>query len=143
MLSFWDSSALVPLIISQQKTTFCLKHWKASAANSLVWWTTQIECFSALSRLKREEEISGEEFEQAEVRLIQLLKACHEVQPSQLLKDKALRALKLHKLRAADAMQLAAALVAAEDLNSPINFICLDKRLAESAKLEGLKVLTE
>ncbi len=47
----------------------------------------------------------------------------------------------IHPLRAADAMQLAAALVWTEDATSGAEFVCLDQNLREAALKEGFTIL--
>lgn len=46
-----------------------------------------------------------------------------------------------HSLRAADAGQLAAAMLVQEQMSSPLTFVCLDQRLSIAAELEGLEVM--
>ena len=46
-----------------------------------------------------------------------------------------------HPLRAADALQLGAALVVAENRTAPLTFVTFDRRLAEAAEREGFEVL--
>ena len=64
-----------------------------------------------------------------------------EVRPVQRVRDRALRLLRIHPLRSADALQLAAALVAAGDDPRRQDFVCSDVRLAAAAKREGFAVL--
>jgi len=49
--------------------------------------------------------------------------------------------LRIHPLRAADSLQLAAALTVAEQEPSSLSFVCLDQRLAEAAIREGLPTI--
>jgi hypothetical protein len=65
----------------------------------------------------------------------------HEVAPSESLRRSAERLLRVHSLRAADSLQLAAALVAANHDPQSIEFVCLDARLAAAAQREGFAVL--
>jgi hypothetical protein len=51
------------------------------------------------------------------------------------------RLLRVHPLRAADSLQLAAALAIAGDDPAELGFVCLDQRLVEAARKEGLDVL--
>jgi aminopeptidase N len=51
------------------------------------------------------------------------------------------RLLRVHPLRAADSLQLAAALAIAGDDPSELGFVCLDQRLVEAARKEGLDVI--
>lgn len=74
-------------------------------------------------------------------RLQILARAWHEIDPSDLIRDAANRFLRVHPLRAADALQLAAAFVAAERRPSTLQMITLDERLAEAARKEGFVVI--
>jgi hypothetical protein len=49
--------------------------------------------------------------------------------------------LALHDLRAADALQLAAALIACDEQPALLPFVTLDRRLADAARREGFRVL--
>ncbi len=81
----------------------------------------------------------------AALQKIRLSSAWFEIQPGQLVRSYAFRVLRVHQLRAADALQLAAALVWAGTPAtgpSPVaEIVTLDGRLAEAARLEGLSVL--
>ncbi len=50
------------------------------------------------------------------------------------------RVVEAHPLRAADALQIAAALVAAEEDPGSLPFVTLDRNLAEAAEREGFRV---
>lgn len=108
----------------------------------VAWWGSPVECLSALARLRREEALSTAEEEQAQTVLRALMTAWTEVEPSGLVREQAGRVLRLHPLRAADALQLAAALVWCQG-GDPIHrpFICLDQRLREAARREGFHIL--
>jgi hypothetical protein len=51
------------------------------------------------------------------------------------------RLLRTHPLRAADALQLAAALIAADHDPTSLAIVCLDERLRVAARREGFIVL--
>ena len=52
-MRFWDSSAIVPLLV--EEGTSAGRHALLEADSEIVtWWTTYIECESALCRLERE-----------------------------------------------------------------------------------------
>ena len=57
------------------------------------------------------------------------------------MRETATRFLRVHPLRAADALQLAAAFVVAENRPSSLELITLDDRLGDAARKEGFKVL--
>src|SRR6267143_499672 len=75
-------------------------------------------------------------------RLKQVANAWHEVDPSDPVREAAVRFLRVHPLRAADALQLAAAFIAAERRPSSLEVVTLDDRLAVAARKEGF-VLSE
>jgi hypothetical protein len=66
-----------------------------------------------------------------------------EIQPGNRIREGAARVLLLHPLRAADSLQLSAALVWADSRPSGHSFVCLDSRLREAAFGEGFTVLPE
>jgi predicted nucleic acid-binding protein len=113
-----------------------------SDAAILAWWAAQIECESAISRLEREGLLARRSATAARARLDRFAVTWHEVQPSDPLRDDARRLLRVHDLRAADALQLASARVAAEGRPALLAFVCLDERLAAAAEREGFPVLS-
>lgn len=139
-MKFWDISALMPL---------CLKEPQTEKIQSLVqkdddlvaWWGTLIEGYSALARLRREQVLTGEEEGQSRQVFLRLSSQWTEIRPSNLVRDQASRVLLLHPLRAADALQLAAALVWSGSQTTSLEFVCLDHRLREAAAREGFQVI--
>jgi len=105
------------------------------------WWGTKVECASALARLEREGILVASEAELAFSRIQEISEQWIEVPASSRLREIAIRMLRVHVLRAADAMQLAAAFTAAENNPSTLEFVCFDKRLASAAAKEGFRVL--
>ena len=63
-----------------------------------------------------------------------------EIVPTDAMRAHALRLLRVHPLRAAEALRLAAALVWA-DAQSGHTLVTFDERLAHVAELEGFRVL--
>lgn len=104
----------------------------------LVWWATEVECASALARLERDEALTTEANVVAFARLSDLKRSWHEVQPVESVRRTAKRLLRTHPLRAAGAMQLAAAVVASEGDPGSMEIVSLDERLVEAARREGL-----
>jgi predicted nucleic acid-binding protein len=139
-VKFWDASAIVPLLIAEVSTRRLL----ALAADDpamLVWWGSEVECASALARLEREAAIDANGIVTAFSRLGQLKSAWHEVDPSDVVRETAIRFLRVHPLRAADALQLAAAFAAAEGRPASLELITLDDRLYMAAQKEGFAVV--
>ena len=139
-MRFWDSSALVPLL-AEEASTVAMRSRLDEDRELLVWWGTRVECASALARRLREGRLGRQEALRAEQRLQRLSKAWSEVAPMDPVRTAAERLLRVHPLRAADALQLAAAVVAAEHVPASMELVTLDDRLAEAAELEGFRVL--
>ena len=107
----------------------------------LVWWGSQVECASALSRLERGALLDGKAVTLAFDRLKQLADGWHEIEPSEIVRENAIRFLRVHPLRAVDALQLAAAFLAAERRPSSLEIVTLDERLADAARKEGFELV--
>jgi predicted nucleic acid-binding protein len=139
-LKFWDSSAIVPLLLEQSDSPD-MQRLFASDPALIVWWATSVECASAAARLEREGKLTDLEAEAVLGKLDALGQAWSEVLPSPTVRAVATRLLRTHPLRAADALQLAAALILAEPHARKPGFVCLDDRLAAAARKEGLSVI--
>ena len=139
-MRFWDASAIVPLVLAEP-TTKAVQAVAAKDPVMLVWWATEVECASALTRLEREGALDEQAMTQAMARLAQLASGWHEVDPSDSVREAAVRFLRVHPLRAADALQLAAAYIAAERRPSSLQLVTLDDRLAIAARKEGFTVV--
>ena len=139
-MRFWDASAVVPLLVSEQ-TTAALMALLESDPVMLVWWGTPVECTSALARREREGMASGADVARAHGRLRLVTTSWQEVLPADAVRATAQRLLRVHPLRAADSLQLAAAIVASEHEPASLEFVSLDDRLNEAAGREGFPVL--
>jgi len=100
-----------------------------------------VECASALARLERGALLDVKGAASAFDRLKQLANGWHEIEPSETVRENALRFLRVHPLRAADALQLAAAFLAAERRPSTLEVVTLDERLADAARKEGFELI--
>ena len=133
---FWDASAIVPLLVAES-TTRLMQALAAQDPDMLVWWGSEVECVSALARLERAAALDGKAMALASKRLKQLAQGWHEIEPSEIVRETAMRFLRVHPLRAADALQLAAAFTAAERRPASLRLVTLDERLADAARKEG------
>lgn len=104
------------------------------------WWGTPIECASAIGRRERDGSITTAEAAVASRKLAVLESRWFEIAPSEEVRDVARRVVRVHDLRAADALQLAASLAASGDQDDPLPFVTLDERLALAASREGFPV---
>jgi hypothetical protein len=137
---FWDSSAVVPLLVEEASTVPVTAAYR-SDAEMLVWWATEVECVSALARLERAGSLSAVAMSEAVDRLTALAAAWSVVDPTDRVRQLAIRHLRVHPLRAAAALQLAAATVGAEDAPASLGFVTLDAQLADAARREGFAIL--
>jgi predicted nucleic acid-binding protein len=138
-MRFWDSSAIIPLCL-KEKASEAVKGLMKDDEDIVVWWTTYIECLSALSRRQREGVLTSGDAAKARAVLSALAAAWSEVQPTEMVRVRAERLLSIHPLRAADALQLAAALVWAQETPRGLDFVCLDQNLRESSLKEGFSI---
>jgi predicted nucleic acid-binding protein len=139
-MRFWDSSAIVPLLLEEPISPSMVAEYLREP-EQIAWWATGIECVSALARAERDGRLATAAMADAVGRLEALERAWAAVQPTDQLRELAVRLLRVHALRAADALQLAAALVAAEGHPGSLTVISLDERLALAAEREGLRVV--
>jgi uncharacterized protein len=138
-VKFWDSSALVPLLV-EEEVSERVRDLYLGDAGTITWCGTAVECASAVARLEREESLSPRAATEALERLDALARHWHRIEPVDEVLEIARRLLRVHPLRAADALQLAAAVLAAEGRPSTLEFICLAERLATAAEREGFPV---
>jgi hypothetical protein len=139
-MRFWDCSALIPLFVEQDDTESLLS-LLAEDPRAVVWWGSAVECFSAFNRLLREGFVEQSVFADLQKRFDALAASWVETLPTTRLRQRAIRLLRLHPLRAAAALQLAAALIACEENPQTLPFLCTDIRLREAAAKEGFQVL--
>lgn len=138
-MKFWDTSALLPLIVEEPRTKAMEALLRDDPA-AAVWWLTPVECWSALARLEREQRLTEQEVAQSARLLDEAARRWTEVPPIERVRDQASRLLRVHPLRAADALQLAAALVLSDFEPRALPLVTLDDRLATAARREGFAV---
>ena len=138
-MRYWDSSALVHLAV-KQAAPYDVRPLLAEDDDLTTCWLTRVECWSALARLRRRGGLSDEGERDALRRLDAVYADVSEVLLTEPLRGLAGRLLRTHELRAGDAVQLAAALLWAQHVGDPV-LVSLDRRLAQAATLEGLRVL--
>lgn len=137
---FWDSSAVVPLLIDEAASESLTNHLRTDREPA-IWWTTPVECQSALQRRHRESQIAGTELTACNERLRHLLQHVDTIAPTDDVRRRAARLLAVHALRASDALQLAAALLWSEEQTHGESFVCLDTRLRDAAAREGFTLV--
>ncbi|MEO5884242.1 MAG: type II toxin-antitoxin system VapC family toxin [Candidatus Limnocylindrales bacterium] len=139
-MRFWDASALVPLLIAEP-TSRAGRVVLESDPSVVVWWGARVECTAALARSERDGRIGSDDARGAFGDLDRLRFEWTEVDPHDAVRSVAERLVRTHALRAAGALQLAAAIAAAEGSPASLPFVTLDDRLAMAAEREGFPVV--
>jgi hypothetical protein len=137
---YWDSSALLVLHLAQP-ASLAVRDLFARDPQILTWTSTELELRSAIERLRRESVLDDRTAERVERRLDATLETAVSITAVDSVKRRARRLLAIHDLRAADALQLGAALTAVYDDPSGWEFVCLDERLGTAASREGFTVV--
>ena len=139
-MRFWDTSALVPLFVAERESR-AIRRWMREDSAVVVWSLTRVELLSALARRQREDAGAARRLASARRRVLAAWPRWTEVTALDVVRKHAERVVQVHPLRAADAVQLAAALVAADRDPASLTMVTLDQRQAEAAEKEGFVVL--
>lgn len=139
MTAFWDSSALTAVFVRETTTPQARKQLQKTP--SVVWWGTPVEIQSAMMRLAR----SGDLSETDRVVVMDQLKIAQagwqEILPSDKLREVAGDMLRMYSLRAADSLQLAAAMIWCCMHPASRKFVCQDQRLGDAARQAGFSLI--
>ncbi len=106
-----------------------------------VWWATPVELRSAFERLLRTGQLTVQEHAAAGIRLERIRLGWRELQPSEALRAQAETFLMSYALKAADALQLAAAWVWCSGSPQSSVFISADVQLLEAARQVGFQLV--
>jgi len=137
---FWDSSAIVPLMVVEAGSAR-VRNWFDSDSEIIVWTLTRLELLSAIARRRREESHSAAMLTVARRNILRAWDGWSEITAVELVRRHAERLVESYPLRAADALQLGAALIAAEGDPTNLELVTLDRNLADAAEREGFAVL--
>ena len=138
-MRFWDTSAIIPLLLEEPTSTDVLAVLRDDPVQ-LVWCLTEVEIASALARRQREGLFDEETGKSVLAELRALGDRWQEIVALEQVRSRAIRILRIHSLGAADSLQLAAALVASDERPEGFPFVCLDARLRDAARREGFLV---
>jgi uncharacterized protein with PIN domain len=141
VVRFWDTSALLPLVVAEP-TSRRVRSWLIEDPDVVVWTLTRVELVSALARRLREAPRSARELRAARQELGAAWEQWSEVTAVEVVRRYAERLVDTHPIRAADALQLGAALVASGGVPDGFEVVTLDRRQAEAAEREGFRVLS-
>src|SRR5262245_28330470 len=139
---FWDASAIIPLVLPEPRSAALTEVVTADREVTL-WWGTPVECLSAAYRRHREHPLPAALLAAALDRMRAVVEDADTVAPADDVRRRAGRLVASHPLRAADALQLAAALIWCEEQPAGEAFVCLDERLRDAARREGFTLVPE
>ena len=139
-MRFWDTSALVPVFVAERETRI-VRRWFREDRVVVVWSLTRVELLSALARRRREDASAARRLAVTRRRIRAAWLRWTEVTAIDVVRRHAERLVETHPLRAADALQLGAALVVADQDPASLTFVTLDQRQADAAEREGFVVL--
>lgn len=138
MTRFWDSSGIVSLIVRQRHTESA-ESLLGDDSRIAAWWATPVECGSAVARLLRDGHLGPDEAHIAGMRLHEISRHWIEIEPNTAVRDIAQALVLRHPIRAADALQLAAAMTYSAGAASAPEFVTFDQRLGSAAQHEGFR----
>jgi predicted nucleic acid-binding protein len=139
-VKFWDTSALVPLIVDEPSTPV-MHQLIAADPDAIVWFLSSVELLSVLGRIGRQTADLADLMPGVRLDAMELFRHWAAVTHVEGVRRRAERLVGVHPLSAADALQIGAALLAAGDRPETLEFVTLDRVLARAAQLEGFRVL--
>lgn len=138
--AFWDTSALVPLCTIQGATPRAVIHFKNYGVT--VWWATPVEINAAFARLVRMKQMSSSGLLSAQHAAEKLASSWEVIRPTNSIRTRAIDLAMKFDLRAADSLQLAAALEWCHDQPRGEVFLSADHKLRHAALAVGFDAKT-
>ncbi len=132
-MRFWDSSALLPLIVEEERSRSCRDLFRADP-EVFAWTFAPLEVLGGCCRKRREGTLDEAGLAAARRRLERAARRWRRVADSPPVREAAERALLTHDVKTADALQLAAALVWSEGKPRGRQFVGADDRLLAAAR---------
>lgn len=140
-MRFWDSSALIARFIDEPQSALA-REWHREDPAVTVWVMSRVEIASAIARRRRDRPALANFFDRVSQDILRASEDWLAIADVLAVRDHAERIVRSHPLRAADALQLGAAIVAAEAEPASLEFATLDRRLADAAAREGFQILS-
>ena len=140
-LAFWDTSAIVPLLLPQPGFTVRARRLVRQHSQSVVWWATHIEVLSALARLRQSGDTDETGYQHGLRAWATFRAQTRVIEPREKVLALAAGLPEKYGLRALDSFQLAAALGWCQERARHRPFVCFDEKLAEAAEKAGFTVV--
>lgn len=139
-MKFWDSSGLIARFIEEPQSAL-VRAWHRDDPGVIVWALSRVEIASATARRRRDQPALAGYWDRIHQDILKASRDWLAITNVFAVRDHAERIVRSHPLRAADALQLGAAIVAAEEEPMSLEFVTLDRKLADAAAKEGFRVL--
>jgi uncharacterized protein len=107
----------------------------------LVWWGSQLECVSALTRLERAVALDAKAVATSFERLKQLADSWHELKPGGIVRESAVRFLRVSFVGGSRCSTTCGCLRRSRARPPSLQFVTLDERLAGAARQEGFELV--
>lgn len=138
-MRFWDTAAVLALFVEEPGSDGA-RRWLRQDGELVLWTLTPVELTSAVWRRVRERKLSDAQARALERKSERLASQASLVTDVESVKSQARRLLRVHRLRAGDALQLAAAHLWAEGDPTDRILHTFDGPLATAARREGFTV---
>ena len=138
-MRFWDTSALIPLVVADRGTALAERLLRDDPA-VVVWTLTRVELLSALARRPCQEPAAARRLLGAKREILAAWPRRSEVTAVEVGRRHAERVVDTHAISAAAALQIGAALVAGGDDPAALEFVTFDHPQAAAAEREGFRV---
>jgi uncharacterized protein len=138
--AFFDASAVVPLCLAQTSSPMARRHYR-TFSRQVVAPTTLIEVASAVYRAVRLGLLAPTGVKRAMERLGQLDKRWTEIELTVGSRNLGVEMIAHYDLRAADAIQLASALIWCKEQPRNRPFVCFDHSLSAAASAAGFDII--
>lgn len=138
-MSFWDSSAIVPLCVNEGRSQSARRLWRLFD-ECHVWLETTVEVESSFARLEREGHLDSSSYLIALKQLKAFEERWFSIEPTSRVTELARSFPRKHGLKALDSLQLASALIWCREFPKHKNFVTADAKLAEAAEATGFSV---
>jgi predicted nucleic acid-binding protein len=139
-VKFWDTSALAPAFVAEPSSRQ-VKRWLRDDPAVVVWMFTRVELAATIARRRSERPEMAVNWERSLREIAESSATWTEIAEAEAVRRKAEDVLQRHLLRAADALQIGAALIAADGDRSAVEFVTFDRRLAAAAAREDFAIL--
>lgn len=138
-MSFWDTSAIVPLFINEDRSQLARRLWRQFSQRN-VWRESSVEVASTIARLAREGVLNEPLRTKTEERFSWIEKEWTIIDPTEKLIGLARMFPSLYGLKSLDSLQLASALIWCKENPKNKDFVCGDGKLLKAAEAAGFTI---